>query len=203
MENVELRLFQEGRPIQMVNVRVPRATPKATPIRMRVVMHENYAITVEGTIGDTPYQASVQLPSDRDMPTPEAATDLTRRFQEGLAALSAGQRATASAQLKVARHAFDEARGDVDQATHEFDQMRRLVDALGKGQGELRPPKAEFDKLVEDCRERHAQRPALICTGLSARNVWPTIMIVTSFVDRTCDGGPDPAPCPACPLWCG
>ncbi|MFJ9616185.1 Hsp70 family protein [Streptomyces noursei] len=158
VENVELRLFQEGRPIQMVDVRVPRATPKDTPIRMHVVMHENYAITVEGTIGDTPYQATVQLPTDRDMPTSEAATDLTRRFQEGLAVLSVGQRATASAQLKVSQHAFNEARerGDVDQATHEFDQMRRLVDALSKGQGELRPPKAEFDKLVEDCRERHA-----------------------------------------------
>jgi molecular chaperone DnaK len=158
VENVELRLFQEGRPIQVVGVRVPRSTPKHAPIRMHVVMHENYAITVEGAIGETPYQATVQLPIEREMPTQEAATDLARRFQENSAVLSAGQRATAAAQLKVAHQAFEEAhqRGDVGQATHEFDQMRRLVDALGRGQGELRPPKAEFDKLVEDCRERHA-----------------------------------------------
>jgi hypothetical protein len=158
VENVELRLFQEGRPIQVIGVRVPRSTPKDAPIRMHLVMHENYAITVEGAIGETPYQATVQLPTEREMPTQEAAAELTRRFQENSAVLPAGQRATAAAQLKVAHQAFDEAhqRGDVREATHEFDQMRRLVEALGRGQGELRPPKVEFDKLVEDCRERHA-----------------------------------------------
>jgi molecular chaperone DnaK len=156
---VELRLFQEGRPIQVVEVPVPPSTPRDTPIRMHVVMHENYAITMEGTIGETPYQATVELPAEREMPTPQDATDLTQRFQENLAVLPAGPRATATAQLKAARRAFDEAhkRGDVGQATHEFDQMRRLVDAQGDGRGELRPPKAEFDRQIQDCRDLHAR----------------------------------------------
>ena len=156
---VELRLFQEGRPIQVVEVPVPPSTPRDTPIRMRVVMTENYAIAVEGTIGDTRYQATVELPAEREMPTSEDAADLTQRYQENLTVLPAGPRATATAQLKAARQAFDEARerGDVGQATHEFDQMRRLVDGLGKGQGALRPPKVEFDKQIQDCRDLHAR----------------------------------------------
>ncbi|HTJ71466.1 MAG TPA: Hsp70 family protein [Actinospica sp.] len=157
VETVELRLFQEGRPIQVVGVQVPRSTPKDTPIRMHVVMHENYAITVEGTIGETPYQATVRLPTERGMPSAEQAEDLTRRFQENLPGLPAGRRATIEARLKMARQAFEEARqrGDVGQATHEYDEMQSIIDQLPRMQDELRPPKADFDKLVEDCRELH------------------------------------------------
>ena len=158
VETVELRLFQEGRPIQVVGVQVPRSTPKDTPIRMHLVMHENYAITVEGTIGETPYRATVNLPTERGMPTEEQASDLSRRFQENLASLPAGRRATLEARLKMAQQAFEEARkrGDVGGATHEFDEMQSLAEAGGKVEAELRPPKADFDKLVEDCRELHA-----------------------------------------------
>ena len=158
VETVELRLFQEGRPIQVVGVQVPRTTPKDTPIRMHVVMHENYAITVEGTIGETPYRAGVRLPMERGMPSVEQADDLARRFEENLPGLPAGQRATIEARLKVARKALEEARlrGDVAQANHEYDELQSLVESLGKGETELRPPKADFDRLVEDCRELHA-----------------------------------------------
>ena len=158
VEAVELRLFQEGRPIQVVSVQVPRATPKDTPILMHVVMHENYAITVEGSIGEVPYQADVQLPMEREMPTAQEVDELRQRFQENISILPTGRRATAEARFKKAQQAFTEAheRGDAAQATHERDELETIVDSIGQGETELRPPKSEFDTMVEICREVHA-----------------------------------------------
>ncbi|MFL6114248.1 MAG: Hsp70 family protein [Catenulispora sp.] len=157
-EIVELRLFQESRPIQVISVRVPRSTPKDTAILMHLVMHENYAITVEGSIGDTPYQADVRLPMEREMPSDDEIERLTSRFEEGIGVLPAGKRATARARFKMAAQAFREARSrdDAAQATHERDEMATIVESLGTADSELQPPKADFDGLVAICQELHA-----------------------------------------------
>jgi molecular chaperone DnaK len=158
VENVELRLFQEGRPIQVIGVQVPQSTPKDALILMHVVMYENYAITVEGSIGDTPYQAKVQVPWEVDeMPGVESAERLRRRFQESISVLPLGKRSVAQARFTMAYRAFEDARdrGDVAQAVHEFAELESIVEAIGQGEDELRPPKAKFDELVAECADLH------------------------------------------------
>jgi molecular chaperone DnaK len=158
VETVELRLYQESRPIQVVSVKVPKSTPAGTPIRMHLVMHENYAITVQGSIGDTPYQAQVHLPMDRDMPSEEEIARLVRRFEENAGALPIGKRTAAKARFTMARRAFGAARdaGDVQQAIHERDEMESVVDSIEQTDAELQPPKPTFDQLTEACTELHA-----------------------------------------------
>jgi molecular chaperone DnaK len=157
VETVKFRLFQEGRPIQVVNIQVPRSMPKDTPILMHMVLHENHAITIEGAIGETPYQTTVNLPTERGMPIEQEVADLVLKFRDNVTMLPAGKRATAEARFKIAHHAFIQARdrGDVAQATYERDQMKAIAESAVPTEGELRPPKTEFDTLVEDCREMH------------------------------------------------
>jgi len=158
IETVELRLYQESRPIQVVSVKVPKSTPVDTVIMMHLVMHENYAITVQGSIGDTPYQAQVHLPMDREMPGEEEIGALLRRFEENIGALPAGKRSAAQARFTLAHRAFGAARGagDAQQAIHERDEMESVVDSVAQTDTELQPPKPEFDELTEGCTEMHA-----------------------------------------------
>ena len=159
VETVELRLFQESRPIQVVRVPVSASTPKDTPILMHLVMHENHAITVEGSIGDSAYQAQVSLPVEQDtMPDETEIDDLHRRFQDNISALPVGERAAVQTRFTMAHRALADARerGDVQQAMHEHNEVESIVEGITRRETELEPPKAEFDDLVADCLTLHA-----------------------------------------------
>ncbi|MCX3059662.1 Hsp70 family protein [Streptomyces beihaiensis] len=158
-ERVELRLFQQSVPIQIITVLVPSSTPRGTAIRLTVSMYENAAIAVRGSIGDVSFDVPIEVPVERDMPSEDEAAELRKRFQENVGYLPAGPQNTAKAEWTVAEKAFREAkeRGDVAAAVHEFRELEKAVGSVARHGGELQPPKAEFDELVSDCLGLHAQ----------------------------------------------
>jgi molecular chaperone DnaK len=159
VETVELRLFQESRPIQVVRVPVSASTPKDTPILMHLVMHENHSITVEGGIGDAAFQAQVSLPVEEEVMPDQAEIDaLHRRFQENISALPVDERAGVQTRFTMAQRALSGARerGDVQQAVHERNEVESIVEKITRHDSELEPPKAEFDDLVSICVTLHS-----------------------------------------------
>ncbi|MZD05943.1 Hsp70 family protein [Streptomyces sp. SID5785] len=157
-ERVELRLFQQSVPIQVITVLVPSSTPRGTAIRLTVSMFENAAISVRGSIGEVSFDVPVELPVERTMPSEAETESLGRRFEESIGYLPAGPQNTAKAQWAMAQQAFRQAkeRGDVAGAVHEFRELEQVAGSVSGYGGELQPPKAEFDELVGDCMGLHA-----------------------------------------------
>jgi molecular chaperone DnaK len=152
VDAVELRLFQESRPIQVVRVHVDSDVPAGTPVLLRIVMHEDFAITVSGSIGEMDYAADVVLPEERGMPTEDEIEILRQRAEERIALLSQGRQLVQNVRVQQALQALREARGhgDAAAAMHERDQLESLVESFPV-EKQLEPGKAVFDELVEDC----------------------------------------------------
>ncbi|MFI6344677.1 Hsp70 family protein [Streptomyces sp. NPDC050560] len=155
---VELRLFQQSVPIRVITVEVPSSTPRGTAVSMNVAMHENAAITVRGTIGEATYDALLELPAEREMPSEGEIESLFKRFEDNVGYLPAGPQNTARAQWGMARKAFEDSKsnGDTSGAVHEFQELERVADSVGQNVVELTPPKQDFDELVQDCLTLHA-----------------------------------------------
>lgn len=158
-EQVELRLFQQAVPIQVIKVQVPSSTPRGTAIRLNVAMQEDASITVRGSIGeDTTFDALLEVPVDPPMPQSATIEELYHRFEENIGYLPAGPQSVVKAKWGTVRRAFEAARerGDVSAAVHEFRELEEIVESLGEADQGLQPPKREFDVLVDDCLSLHA-----------------------------------------------
>jgi molecular chaperone DnaK len=154
-EAVRFPLYQQRRKIQEIAVHVPSTTPEGTPIKLNVRVDQLSFITVKGTIGETVFETAIEPPPDRKLPPPAEVESLARAFQEALAYLPAGKRATAQVKWKRAKDAFDaaRARGDEAQAVHEFEEMEEIVASIARTESPLDPPKEAFDELVQACYE--------------------------------------------------
>lgn len=157
-DKVELRLFQQSVPIRVITVEVPSSTPRGTAVRMNVAMHEDAAITVRGTIGEASFDALLELPLEREMPSEAEFGELCRRFDENVGYLPAGPQNTAKTQWSMARASFEAARdrGDVAASVHEAQELERIADEVGRSQHGLQPPKQDFDDAVRACLELHS-----------------------------------------------
>jgi molecular chaperone DnaK len=154
-ELVLFPLYQRRRKIQVIEVPVPSTTPTGTTISFNVRVDERTMITVKGAIGDVDFDALVVQPPDRKPPTEDEFGSLQRRFDEAAQYLPAGERALAGTKWTKAKESFDAAgeRGDQAQLVHEFEELEEIVAEIAKGRRTLDPPKPEFDRLVEECRE--------------------------------------------------
>jgi hypothetical protein len=113
---------------------------------------------VDGSIGETRFDARVELPPPRDLPTQAEVDELHRRFEDALAYLPAGEQNVLRTRWAVTFMAFTAARerGDTAQAVHEFEELERLVPD-NPGPVQLQPAKYEFDALVQEVSELIAQ----------------------------------------------
>jgi molecular chaperone DnaK len=154
-ELVLFPLYQKRRKIQVIEVPVPSTTPRGTPVRFNVEVDAENTITVKGTVGDVPFSALVIQPPAPKMPDPTQIDALERRFGEALQYLPAGERAVADAKWGKARASLDSAVALADEphAVHEFEELEEIVTETEKHDPVLKPPKAEFDQMVKDCRE--------------------------------------------------
>ena len=112
-------------------------------------------ITVKGKVGDTTFDAAVEPPPDRSMPTTEEVENLERAFREAVAYLPAGKKNVAEVRYKKAKQSFEVAakRGDEAQAVHDFEEMEELVAEISHAEGPLQPSKEFFNDLVKECHE--------------------------------------------------
>lgn len=154
-DTVLFPLYQQSKKIQVIKVKVPSSTPRGTLIRFDLHMDRLSFITVQGSIGEHEFEAAVEVPPEREMPTDDEVAEVTRRFEEAIAFLPAGERNTAEIRFGVSLDAFGKAGRDADrdQAVHEFEEMEEIVAGLGHNASALDPPKHEFDQLVSDCSE--------------------------------------------------
>jgi molecular chaperone DnaK len=153
-----LPIYQRSRNIQVIRVPVDSSTPRGTPIHLDVHMDRFSLLTARGTIGEQTFEFEVEAPPDRGLPSEQEVTELTARFTEAAAYLPAGRRASIQIKFDVAREAFERARDDGDDkgAVHEFEQMEELAASIERNATPLQPPKADFDRLVEDCDQINA-----------------------------------------------
>ncbi|WP_067831658.1 Hsp70 family protein [Actinomadura kijaniata] len=154
-ELVLFPLYQQSKQIQVIKVPVPGATPRGTPVRFSLSMDRHSFITVRGAIGETGFEAAVELPPERPVPTDAEIAELDRGLEEAAAFLPPGDRATFDIKRRMARKALAEALsiGDRDQAVHEFEQLEELLGQAGTPAEALEPPRGEFDQMVADCVE--------------------------------------------------
>ena len=186
-EVVLFPLFQRRRKIQVISVPVPSTTPRGTPIKFNVRVDGLAMITVRGSIGEHTFDALVAQPPERDMPTPEEVAALQEVFAEAVQYLKPGERAVAEAKWKVTtsslRAAMD--RGDRLQAVHEFEELEDMAEEIAKGDTVLEPPKEEFDRLVDDCRELK-----VVVRDIAARTGVPYDQQETAAsIETQCDHG--------------
>ncbi|HJP72919.1 MAG TPA: Hsp70 family protein [Pseudonocardiaceae bacterium] len=154
-EKVLLPLYQRRRKIQVIEVDIPSTTAPGAAVKLNVQVDDRAMITVKGTIGDTQFDALVVQPPDRKPPALEEFESLERRFAEAVEFLAAGERALAQTKWAKAKESYDAAgaRGDDGQLVHEFEELEAIVAEIAKGRRTLHPPKADFDRLVGECRE--------------------------------------------------
>jgi molecular chaperone DnaK len=153
-ETVVFRLYQESRQIQDIKVPVPSSTPRGTRIQFHLAVDRHSFITVRGSIGDNmPFDAAVELPPPRPMPSPDEQRALEQQFDEVVQFLPPGRRNTAQIQWDMAHKSLRSAseQQDVDQMVHEFEQLEEIVSHFEQDAIALDPPKADFDKKVADC----------------------------------------------------
>lgn len=151
---VRLPFYQNSKKILEIQVPLSQSLPIGTAIPMEVEINKLAHITVKGRIGQNPFEAIIK-PVEQNLPAQDEIQAIEREFQTAIATLPSGKRAVAEAQYRHAKQSYEKAREHLDQdhATHEFEQMRELVDSLkSKQQGNaLQPPKEEFDALVKEC----------------------------------------------------
>ena len=153
-ELIRLPLYQDTTIIQEIRVPVPSSLPRGTPIDLNIHIDRLSFITVKGKISDIPFEAAVELPPERPMPTAEELQALDRAFQEAIAYLPAGKRNIAETRSKRAKQSYEAAirQGDREQAVYEFEEMEDLVANIAtEGTRPLDPPKEFFDELLKDC----------------------------------------------------
>lgn len=159
-ELIRFSLFSNKRKIKEIRVAVDSSLPRGTPITMNVKVDELAFITVKGKIGDTEFEAAVEPPPPRELPSEEEIRKLQLSFQDGLQYLAKGKRAVAEARYNKAKKSFEAAisRGDSEQALHDYEEMEEVVANISRADGAVEPPKEFFDKLVGECLEinRHA-----------------------------------------------
>lgn len=154
-EVVLFPLFQRRRKVKVISVPVPSTTPRGTPIRFNVRVDGLSMITVRGSVGEHTFDALVTQPPERDMPAPTEVAALQAGFTEAVQYLKPGERAVAEAKWQVTTNSLRAAmnRGDQIQAVHEFEELEEMAEEISRGDTVLEPPKEEFDRLVDDCRE--------------------------------------------------
>jgi molecular chaperone DnaK len=168
-EIVRLPMYQQQRKIQEITVPVPSTTPEGTPIKLNIHVDERSFITVRGSIGETTFEAKVEPPPDRLMPTATEEERLAQAFKEAVQYLKPGKKAAIDVRWKRARAALAAARdrGDESQAVHEFEEMEELAASIAQTDPGLEPPKEAFDELVKTCFElnqyvgQHAQQKGI------------------------------------------
>jgi molecular chaperone DnaK len=154
-ETVLFPLYQRKRKIQVISVPVPSMTPRGAVIKFNVRIDGLAMITVRGSIGDITFDALVEQPPERDVPTADELGQLEDRFRDASQYLKAGDRAVTEAKwdrIKASMHAAI-GRGDQLQASHDVEELEVMVGELPNADAVLDPPKEEFDQLVDDCRE--------------------------------------------------
>lgn len=152
-EFVLLSLYQKNKKIQVIKVEVPSSLPKGTPINLNINIDELSLITIKGNIGDTVFDALIEPPPDRKIPTNEEIESLEQKFREAIGYLAPGKQSVAEARYNKAKQSFEEAvkRGDKEQAVNDFEEMENLVADISKPEDLLKPPKDFFDELVQEC----------------------------------------------------
>jgi molecular chaperone DnaK len=154
-EMIVLPIYQHKRKIQDIKVKVPSSLPKGTLIEMDIYVDKLSIITVTGKVGDISFDAKVEPPQDRGLPTEEEVKALDNAFREALTYLPSGNKSVAEAKYKKAKLNFvaSAKRGDISQAVNDFEEMEELVAEISRTSGPMQPPKEFFDELVEECLE--------------------------------------------------
>lgn len=148
-------LYQRSRLIKEVVVPVDSSLPKGTQIDLTINVDEFSFITMQGKIGEKPFDAAIEPPPPRELPTLADVEALTRSFDEGKAYLDTGPKMAKEARFKQAMRAYEGAlaRDDKHQALHEFEELEDVVAGVARATVVLQPPKIVFDKRVTEMHE--------------------------------------------------
>ena len=163
-ELIRLPLYERKRKIKEIRVPVPSSLPKGAPLEMNINIDQLSFITIKGKVGDTEFDAALELPKPRELPSSEEVQLLDKSFRESVAYLPAGKKNIAEVKYKMAKKSFEDAlsRNDKEQALHDYEEMEEIVADMASVEGPLKPPKEFFDELVAECYEinQYATRAA-------------------------------------------
>ena len=155
-ERLLLPLYQNKKKIQEINVPVPASLPKGTPIDLHIEVDALSGITVSGSVKgtDRTFKAHLEIPAERDAPTPGEVQQLDQSFHEVAVSLPSEQKTRVEDQYRRARSSYEEGmrRGEFQRAIHDFEEMEDLVESSKYEGGPLQPPKDFFDSLVNECQ---------------------------------------------------
>ena len=152
---VRFRLYQRSRFIKEVTVPVSSSLPRGTEINLNINIDNFSFITVQGKIGDKPFDAVIDPPPPRPQPTAEDVSALESSFREGLDYLEAGPKMAKEASFKQTYKAYQAAaaRKNEDQALHEFEELEDIVSGVARTKVVLKPARLTFDNRVKEVYE--------------------------------------------------
>lgn len=163
-EMVRLPLYQVKRKIKEIAVPVDKSMPQGTPIELNVHIDPQMLLSIQGKIGDVPFDAVAEAPPERPMPDDKEISALDARFREEISYVAAGKKMPIEARYKKAKAGLEAARGrgDQGQAVHDLEEMEEILAGISRQEGQLQPPKDFFDEQVKECFEinRYAAQEA-------------------------------------------
>ncbi|MBK8099466.1 MAG: Hsp70 family protein [Planctomycetes bacterium] len=150
-EIVELPLYLNRTKIRVIEVRVP-PMPRGTPIVLNVHVDKSDLITVDGKIGDEPFEAAVVPPPPRGAPTPEEVKTLDARFDLALSSLAPAGQMAPRVRWEQTRPVLDQAlqSGNAESAVVQFEELEEILGDAEVIEVPLRPSLSDFEKRIDD-----------------------------------------------------
>ncbi|MGB8348123.1 MAG: Hsp70 family protein [Ktedonobacteraceae bacterium] len=136
-ELLRLPLYQNKKKILEIQVSVPANLPEGTPIDLMIEVDELSSIAVSGSVKDTDrtFHVTLEIPPEREAPTPHEVQQLDQAFYEVVVALSSEQKTRIEDQYRRARSSYENGvkRGELQRAIHDFEEMEDLVESCRYG----------------------------------------------------------------------
>jgi molecular chaperone DnaK len=152
-ESVRMPLYQVKRKIKEIVVPVDKSMPKGTPIELNVNIDAQMLLSIQGKVGDVPFDAVAEAPPERAIPDDNEVSALDARFREEIAYVAAGKKMPIEARYKKAKASLEAARkrSDQGQAVHDIEEMEEIVASISRADGQLQPPRDFFEDQVKEC----------------------------------------------------
>lgn len=150
---LRLPLYQQKKVIKEIIIdNLPRLA-KGTPVNFTLSVDELAGITIKGKVGGQTFEARIEPPPERRLPTPDEMLALEKTFQQTVQELPNDKQRSLTAQHKNARESYEAAvqHGNNEQAVHDFEEMEEITASIEQTKTMLEPPLETFETVVSDC----------------------------------------------------
>jgi len=138
---LRLPLYQQKKVIKEIIIdNLPRLA-KGTPVNFTLSVDELAGITLKGKVGGQIFEAQIEPPPERQLPTPDEVLALEKTFRQAVQELPNDKQRSLMAQHEKARESYEAAvqHGNNEQAVHDFEEMEEIAASIEQTKTMLEP----------------------------------------------------------------